>query len=105
MSRISTRVDLIKPSATIAVSGRAMELKAQGKDIVSLGFGEPDFDTPQHIRDAAIAAIQSGQTRYTAVDGTPELKLAICDKFRRDNQLELHPGANPGFQRGQAEPV
>jgi len=91
MSRISTRVDLIKPSATIVVSGRAMELKAQGKDIVSLGFGEPDFDTPQHIRDAAIEAIRSGQTHYTAVDGTPELKLAICEKFRRDNQLSYTP--------------
>ncbi len=105
MSRISTRVDLIKPSATIVVSGRAMELKAQGKDIVSLGFGEPDFDTPQHIRDAAIEAIRSGQTHYTAVDGTPELKLAICEKFRRDNQLNYTPGADPGIQRREAKPV
>ena len=89
ISRISRRVDQIKPSATITVSMRAMELKAQGKDIVSLGFGEPDFDTPKHIREAAIKAIREGKTRYTAVDGTPELKQAICDKFRNENGLEF----------------
>jgi aspartate aminotransferase len=88
--RLSNRVDQIKPSATIAVSMKAMELKAQGKDIVSLGFGEPDFDTPEHIRAAAIAAIHSGQTRYTAVDGTPELKAAIIHKFKRDNRLQFN---------------
>ena len=88
MTRISHRVDQIKPSATIVVSMKAMELKAQGKDIVSLGFGEPDFDTPEHIKEAAIQAIRDGQTKYTAVDGTPELKQAIIDKFRRDNELE-----------------
>ena len=86
-SRISKLVEQIKPSATIMVSMRAMELKAQGKDIVSLGFGEPDFDTPEHIRNAAIEAIQSGKTRYTPVDGTAELKQAIADKFQRDNDL------------------
>ncbi|HKX57666.1 MAG TPA: pyridoxal phosphate-dependent aminotransferase, partial [Xanthomonadales bacterium] len=89
--RFSNRVEQIKPSATIVVSMKAMELKAQGKDIVSLGFGEPDFDTPRHICEAAIAAIQTGQTRYTAVDGTPELKAAIILKFRRDNRLEYTP--------------
>ncbi len=88
ISRISKRVEQIKPSATIVVSMRAMELKAQGKDIVSLGFGEPDFDTPKHIREAAIKAIRAGKTRYTAVDGTPELKQAIQNKFRRENALE-----------------
>lgn len=92
MSRISTRVDLIKPSATIVVSAKAMDLKAQGRDIVSLGFGEPDFDTPEHIRKAAIEAIESGKTRYTQVDGTPELKQAIIAKFRRDNELSYEPG-------------
>ena len=92
MSRISNRVDQIKPSATIAVSMKAMELKAQGRDIVSLGFGEPDFDTPEHIREAAIAAIHEGKTRYTPVDGTPELKQAIVNKFRRDNNLNFEPG-------------
>lgn len=89
MPRISTRVDLIKPSATIMVTMKAMELKAQGKDIVSLGAGEPDFDTPEHIREAAIAAIHDRQTRYTQVDGTPALKQAIIDKFQRDNGLSF----------------
>ena len=74
------------------VSMKAMQLKAQGKDIVSLGFGEPDFDTPEHIREAAIAAIREGKTRYTQVDGTPELKQAIIEKFRRDNELNFEPG-------------
>lgn len=92
MSRISHRVDQIKPSATITVSMKAMQLKAQGKDIVSLGFGEPDFDTPEHIREAAIAAIHEGKTRYTQVDGTPELKQAVIEKFRRDNELNYEPG-------------
>ena len=87
MSRISPRVEQIKPSATIMVTMKSMELKAQGKDIVSLGFGEPDFDTPEHIREAAIQAIRAGKTRYTQVDGTPELKSAIISKFRRDNNL------------------
>ena len=77
MSRVSLRIDQIKPSATITVSARAMELSAQGKDIISLSAGEPDFDTPQHVQEAAIAAIRAGQTRYTQVDGTPELKAAI----------------------------
>ncbi len=91
MSRISQKVDQIKPSATILVSMKAMELKAQGKDIVSLGFGEPDFDTPEHIREAAIEAIRAGQTRYTQVDGTPELKAAIVRKLRQENDLEFEP--------------
>ncbi len=91
MSRISHRVDQIKPSATIMVSMKAMQLKAQGKDIVSLGFGEPDFDTPEHIAEAAIIAIREGKTRYTQVDGTPELKQAIIEKFRRDNELSFGP--------------
>ena len=91
MSRISHKVDQIKPSATIAVSMRAMELRAEGRDIISLGAGEPDFDTPAHVRQAAIAAIESGQTRYTQVDGTPDLKAAIVRKFRQDNDLEFEP--------------
>ena len=91
MSRISVKVDQIKPSATIAVSTQAMKLKAQGKDIVSLGAGEPDFDTPEHIREAAIAAIHAGKTRYTQVDGTPELKEAIIHKLRLQNDLEFEP--------------
>ena len=91
MSRISQRVDQIKPSATIQVSMQAMALQAQGQDIVSLGFGEPDFDTPPHIRQAAIAAIEAGATRYTAVDGTPELKSAIIAKLQRENGLDFEP--------------
>lgn len=78
----------IKPSPTIAVSTKASELKAQGKDIISLGMGEPDFDTPQNIKQAAIAAIQNGETKYTAVDGSPILKKAIIEKFKRENGLE-----------------
>jgi aspartate aminotransferase len=91
VSRISQKVDQIKPSATILVSMKAMELKAQGRDIISLGFGEPDFDTPGHICDAAIAAIRAGHTRYTQVDGTPELKSAIIGKLRRENELDFEP--------------
>jgi aspartate aminotransferase len=91
VSRISQKVDQIRPSATIAVSMRAMELRAQGRDIVSLSAGEPDFDTPAHVCEAAIAAIRAGHTRYTQVDGTPELKAAIIAKFRRDNGLDFEP--------------
>jgi aspartate aminotransferase len=78
----------IKPSPTIAVSMKAADLKAQGKDIISLGMGEPDFDTPQNIKNFAIQAIQNGETKYTAVDGTPALKKAIIAKFKRENNLE-----------------
>jgi aspartate aminotransferase len=91
MARISAKVDQIKPSATITVSALAMDLRAQGKDSISLGAGEPDFDTPAHIREAAVAAINSGKTRYTQVDGTPELKAAIARKFREQNNLEFSP--------------
>ena len=91
MSRVATKLDLIKPSATIQVTMKSMELKAQGRDIVSLGFGEPDFDTPEHIREAAIEAIRNGQTRYTQVDGTPELTQAVIAKLARDNDLHYAP--------------
>jgi aspartate aminotransferase len=89
--RISNRVAQIKPSATITVSMKAAELRAAGRDIISLGFGEPDFDTPDHIKEAANQAIQDGQTKYTPVDGTAELKRAIIGKFRNDNGLEYEP--------------
>ena len=72
----------------MAVTQQARELKAQGKDIIGLGAGEPDFDTPDHIKSAAIAAIQRGDTKYTAVEGTPELKSAIQNKFKRENNLD-----------------
>ncbi|TAJ77662.1 MAG: pyridoxal phosphate-dependent aminotransferase [Gallionellaceae bacterium] len=85
---LSTRVQAIKPSPTLAVAARAAKLKAEGKDIIGLGTGEPDFDTPQHIKDAAIAAINKGFTKYTAVGGTPTLKQAIIAKFKRDNGLD-----------------
>ena len=91
MSFLSKTLDRVKPSPTIAVSNLAMELKAQGRDIISLGAGEPDFDTPAHIRAAGIKAIEAGKTRYTAVDGIPELKQAICAKFKRDNGLDYAP--------------
>lgn len=85
--QLSQRVQRIKPSPTLVVTARAQELKAQGKDIIGLGAGEPDFDTPVHIKQAAIDAINSGFTKYTAVDGTPALKKAIINKFARDNGL------------------
>jgi aspartate aminotransferase len=89
--QLSDRVQTIKPSPTLAVTFRAQELKAQGKDIIGLGAGEPDFDTPDHIKQAAIEAIHQGFTKYTAVDGTPELKQAIVQKFKRDNGLSYAP--------------
>jgi aspartate aminotransferase len=84
---LSRRVRAIKPSPTLAVSNLASQLRAEGRDVIGLGAGEPDFDTPRHIKDAAIEAINNGQTKYTAVDGTPELKSAIIDKFKLDNGL------------------
>jgi aspartate aminotransferase len=91
MHFLSQTLDRVKPSPTIAVTTRAAELKAAGRDIIGLGAGEPDFDTPDNIKAAAIAAIHAGKTKYTAVDGIPELKRAICDKFRRENGLNYSP--------------
>lgn len=88
---LSNRVQRINPSPTIAVTQRAAELKRAGKDVIGLGAGEPDFDTPAHIKEAAIEAIRDGFTKYTAVDGIVELKEAIINKFRRDNNLEFTP--------------
>jgi len=85
---LSKRVQAIKPSPTLAVTARAAKLKAEGKDIIGLGAGEPDFDTPQHIKDAAIAAINKGFTKYTPVGGTASLKQAVIAKFKRDNGLD-----------------
>ena len=84
---LSNRIQKVKPSATITISAKAMELRANGIDVISLSAGEPDFDTPEHIKQAAIEAINKGQTKYTQVDGTPELKDAIINKFSRDNNL------------------
>lgn len=88
MPLLSAAINRIQPSPTIAVTNKAAELKAQGKDIIGLGAGEPDFDTPDFVKEAAIAAIRAGKTKYTAVDGTPELKAAIQAKFKRDNGLD-----------------
>ena len=91
MSIVSNSLKRIKPSPTIAVSQKARELKAAGKDVIGLGAGEPDFDTPENIKKAAIDAINRGETKYTAVDGTPALKKAIVDKFKRENNLDYLP--------------
>lgn len=91
MPFLSQTLDRVKPSPTIAVTTRAAELKAAGRDIIGLGAGEPDFDTPDNIKAAAIAAINAGRTKYTAVDGIPELKKAICAKFKRENGLDYRP--------------
>jgi len=91
MTFLSKTLDRVKPSPTIAVTTKAAELKAAGRDVIGLGAGEPDFDTPMNIQEAGIAAIRAGKTRYTAVDGIPELKQAICAKFKRDNGLDYTP--------------
>jgi len=91
MSIIADALSRVKPSPTLAVSTKASELKAAGVDVIGLGAGEPDFDTPDNIKAAAIDAINRGETKYTAPDGIPELKAAICDKFRRENELEYSP--------------
>jgi aspartate aminotransferase len=91
MPFLSATLDRVKPSPTIAVTTRAQELQAEGRDVIGLGAGEPDFDTPQNIKDAAIAAIKAGRTKYTAVDGIPDLKKAICAKFLRENHLTYVP--------------
>jgi len=89
-SLIAERMSLIKPSPTMAVTKLAAEMKAAGKDVIGLGAGEPDFDTPDHIKNAAIMAIKNGETKYTAVDGTPALKKAIVNKFSKDNNIEYN---------------
>ncbi|MBT5429606.1 MAG: pyridoxal phosphate-dependent aminotransferase, partial [Rhodospirillaceae bacterium] len=91
MALIAERLNRIKPSATMGVSGRAQELKAQGMDIISLGAGEPDFDTPDNAKEAAISAIKLGETKYTLVPGTLALREAISAKFKRENGLDYAP--------------
>lgn len=87
--KFTERIERVHESLTIGMAKKARELKAQGKDVISLSLGEPDFDTPEHIKDAAIAAIKAGKTKYPPVGGIPELKQAICAKFKRDNGLDL----------------
>ena len=88
MKILSDSISRIKPSATLVVSAKARELKAEGKDIISLGAGEPDFDTPDNIKLAAIKAIKEGLTKYTPVSGLPSLKKSVIQKFKRDNKLD-----------------
>jgi aspartate aminotransferase len=89
--KLSARVQAVKPSLTLAITAKAKELRAAGKDVIGLGAGEPDFDTPVHIKEAAKKAIDEGFTKYTAVDGTPGLKQAIIEKFKRDNGFDYQP--------------
>ncbi len=91
MSFIASRLSRVKPSPTLAVTQRATEMKAKGLDVIGLGAGEPDFDTPDHIKQAAVEAIARGETKYTPVAGTPVLKKAICEKFKRENGLDYAP--------------
>ena len=88
---LSDALSRIKPSPTVAMSALATQLKHEGRDIISLSAGEPDFDTPDHIKEAAIAAIRAGQTKYTDPDGMLSLKQAICGKFKRENALDYEP--------------
>src|SRR5882672_10237398 len=90
MSLVANRLKAIKPSPTLAVSAKAARLNAEGKDVIAMGAGEPDFDTPQHIKDAGIAASNKGFTKYTAAGGTPSLKKAIIAKYQRENGLDYN---------------
>src|SRR5256885_7398905 len=89
--RISKRASALAPSLTLAIDSKAKQLKAEGQDVVGFGAGEPDFDTPQHIKEAAIKAINEGFTKYTPSSGIPELRQAVADKFKRDNGLTYKP--------------
>src|SRR5947209_16309984 len=91
MAFLADALTRVKPSPTIAVTDKARALKAAGRDVIGLGAGEPDFDTPDNIKEAAIRAIEAGKTKYTAVDGIPELKAAIARKFKRENNLDYKP--------------
>lgn len=91
MAFLSATLERVKPSPTMAITAKAAELKAAGQDVIGLSAGEPDFDTPAHIREAAKQAIDEGHTRYTASDGTPELRAAVCEKFKRENGLDYAP--------------
>src|SRR5690606_18549372 len=88
---LSERINRIQPSPTLAVSAQAKALRAAGEDVISFDVGEPDFDTPTHIKQAAIEALLEGETKYTAAAGLPKLKQAVCDKLRRENRLKYTP--------------
>ena len=102
---LSKRVQKVKPSPTLAMTARAAKLKAEGKDVIGLAAGEPDFDTPAHISDAGVEAIRKGITRYTAVDGTAELKDAIIAKFKRDNGHSPMTAARSWSPPGRSRPA
>ena len=102
MAFLANSLSRIKPSATMAVADKARVLKAAGRDVIGLGAGEPDFDTPDNIKQAAIKAIERGETKYTAVDGIPELKAAVVRKFKRENDLDLQAEPDLGRRRQQA---
>src|SRR5215470_11263957 len=99
---LSTAVRRIKPSATIAVTQKARDLVAQGRDVIGLGAGEPDFPTPDNIKKAALKAMERNETRYTAVEGIPELRKAISEKFRRENGLDYKPSQTMVAPGGKA---
>jgi aspartate aminotransferase len=91
IDRLSSALGRIAPSATLAMTNRVLAMKAEGKEVIGLSAGEPDYDTPDFVKDAAIEAIRSGKTKYTNVDGIPELKAAIAAKFKRDNGIDYTP--------------
>ena len=91
MGLISDRLARLAPSPTVAITDIAMNMRSAGRDVIGLGAGEPDFDTPDHIKEAAMAAMRDGKTKYTQVDGIPELKEAICQKFSRENNIRSTP--------------
>ena len=99
MAFIADRLGRIKPSPTNAAQGKFLEMKAAGKDVIGLAAGEPDFPTPDHIKEAAIKAIHDNDTKYTAVPGTPALRQAICAKMKRDHGLDYKPSARPSSPR------
>ena len=105
MGLVARTLERVKPSPTMAITSKARELKAAGFDVIGLGAGEPDFDTPDNIKQAAIEAIQRGETKYTAVDGIPELKRAIAEKFKRENGLAYKPSEITVGSRRQAGAV
>jgi DNA-binding transcriptional MocR family regulator len=102
MGLISDRLNRIAPSPTVSITDMALNMKVAGRKVIGLAAGEPDFDTPQHIKDAAIAAMKAGKTKYTQVDGIPELKQAICRKFARENNITCTAGYDYGKHRWQA---
>ncbi len=105
MSFLAESLSRVKPSATIAVTQKARDLKEAGRDVIGLGAGEPDFDTPDNIKEAAIDAIRRGETKYPPVAGIAPLKKAVAEKFKRENELDYRPDAGDRRHRRQADPL